>query len=541
MSFKEEYETLTKDQKEAVDLMINGRNVFLTGEAGTGKSYVVNTFSTYCEENEKAIMKCAPTGIAAVNIEGSTLHHQFGLELGPLTEVPRTYDDSLDGVDIVLIDEISMCRIDVFENVMLQIAMANRNPERMQQMKFIQVILVGDFFQLPPVITEADRYLLEQYFGGKIGKGFAFQSNLWRSFAFRLVNLKTIIRQSDKIFCENLSKARHGDYSCVRYIEDHCAKTAQDLTKSICLTGTNKTALDINLAGLKLVEGKQYDVETIVVGDIQKTDYPCDDEFSFKVNARVMSLLNDKEERFFNGSIGTITSYNEKTGIMKVKFDNGEEVSITKHTFECYKYEENKDANKNMISKIEEYIENTRVKMMSASNEEQLKGYEQEIEAYEIQIEKLKKSKKLNKTVIGTATQYPLKLAYAITIHKSQGQTFESVNIIPQIFDEGQFYVAVSRCKTIDKIYFHGSIDPTKIKANQEVEEFYANPDEYSFFDKKYVNVKLDKEQYNELYGKLLNNSKFYDIALKAVQNAIKQDEKFSRLEEIKARLKTKG
>ena len=164
MDFKETYETLTDDQKKAIDYLIMGKNTFLTGEAGTGKSYVVNAYTKYCDENDISIIKCAPTGIAAVNIEGATLHHQFKLDLGPLTSLPYTYPECLDNVDVVLIDEISMCRIDVFENVMFQISLANKNPKRMASGKFIQIVLVGDFFQLPPVITDLDRYQLEQYF-----------------------------------------------------------------------------------------------------------------------------------------------------------------------------------------------------------------------------------------------------------------------------------------------------------------------------------------------------------------------------------------
>ena len=529
-SFKEIYATLTEDQKFAIDILIKGKNVFLTGEAGTGKSYVINAYTKYCEENDISIAKCAPTGIAAVNIEGSTLHHQFGLDLTPMTRIPYTYEDFLDNVDVVLIDEISMCRIDIFEFVMMQIMLANKNPKRLQEQKLIQIVLVGDFFQLPPVITEKDRLILEQYFNGSIGKGFAFQSNSWREFGFRMINLTTIVRQSDKQFCENLSKARHGDYSCVRYIEEHSSSESISIKESVCLTGKNSTALSINQKALELIEGEEYKSTIILTGEIDKNDYPCDDEFIYKKNCRVMSLINEPSGLYFNGFIGTIVAV-AKDGIT-VKFDDGVIAKIEKHTFECYRYEESKIESKNQIKGLESEIADIRVNLLTEQDINKIHHMKETISALQIQIDKIKRSNKLNKVVIGTATQFPLKLAYAITIHKSQGQTFEKINIIPEIFDDGQFYVAVSRGKSINNIHFVGSINPNKIKSNKEVEEFYADPDNYSFFNKKYLEIKMLKEQYTELVGKILNDPKCYKAALEAV-NKVQQNN--SRADKILA------
>ncbi len=536
MEFKEIYETLTSDQKFAIDILTKGKNVFLTGEAGTGKSYVVNAFTQYCEENGISIAKCAPTGIAAVNIDGATLHHQFKLDLAPLIKQPYTYEDFLDSVDVILIDEISMCRLDLFEYVMMQIMLANRNPKRMQELKLIQIVLVGDFFQLPPVITEKDRLVLEQYFNGPIDKGFAFQSNAWKEFGFRMINLKEIIRQSDAIFCENLSKARHGDYSCVRYIEENSSKTSLDIKDSICLAGKNTTAQNINLKGLELVKGKEYKSNIILTGEITRNDYPCDDEFVFKVGSRVMSLVNDKNGTYFNGSIGVIEAYNEKANMITVKFDDGVTALIEKYTFECYKYEESKAETNAKVREFESIISNLRIQLLTEQNIDKINGINAEIDAYEIQINKLKRANKLNKIVIGTATQFPLKLAYAITIHKSQGQTFDKVNIIPEIFDDGQFYVAISRCKTIENIHIVGSINPKKITANKEVEEFYSDPDNYSYFDKRYVNVKMEKAKYIELIGKLINDPIYYKAALDAVGKIEFNNSRNAKILQLKAK-----
>lgn len=539
-TYAEMYETLTADQKHAINILTQGKNVFLTGEAGTGKSYVVNTFTKYCEEQGLTLMKCAPTGIAAVNIEGATLHHQFKLDLGVLTKIPYTYEGTLDNADVILIDEISMCRIDTFENIMLQIALANKSQKRSETQKYIQIVLVGDFFQLPPVITATDRFALEQYYQGPIGKGFAFQSNVWQELGFRTINLKTIVRQNDATFCENLSKARRGDIDGVRYIEDHCSIKALDIKGSVCLTGKNSTALAVNLKGLDLLEGQLYKSLILKTGEVTPTDYPCEDEFQFKVGARVMSLLNDPDGEYFNGSIGTITSYNKNFNIITVKFDNGVTSDIGKHKFEIYRYEDAKIDKKKAIDALDEEINDLSIKKMSARTESEAHFIDAKINSLYKEIDMLKKGAKLTKNVIGEVVQFPLKLAYAITIHKSQGQTFEKVNIVPEIFDDGQFYVAVSRCKTLENIYFAKSVSLKDVKANEEVKEFYDDPEHYSYFNKRYMTVKIPKAQYNELIGKLLADQKLYHAALESVEKVQKSQNQNEKLLALKMKVRSR-
>lgn len=540
LSYAVLYDSLTNDQKQAMELLIKKRNVFLTGEAGTGKSYVVNVFTKYCEENGVRMAKCAPTGIAATEINGSTIHHQFEMDLGPQTETPYIYPDFLDAVDVLLIDEISMCRIDIFERIMLQVMRANSMPQRMMDQKFIQIVLVGDFFQLPPVITDKDRRILEQYYTCDIGKGYAFQSNLWKEMGFRTVNLTTIIRQQDKEFCDNLYKARHGDYSCIRYIEDHSSTSAQDIKNSVCLAGKNATAKSINLKGLDLIEGELFTSKVMLEGKIEPGDYPCEEEFSFKVNSRVMSLLNHKEGLYNNGTLGTIKAYNKKTGAITVEFDNGITDTIVKHTFENCEYVADKTVNNS--SKIKEYEQlKSELEAIYITEPDLLKReqIQKEIDNYTRDIKSLKSGKdlKLKKQVIGSATQYPLKLAYAITIHKSQGQTFEHVNIIPEIFDDGQFYVAISRCKTIENVHFVGAINPNKIKSNKEVEEFYADSDNYSFFDKKFVEIKVPRDKYADLIYDLITDETKYNYIKNAMAKYNQGADRLSKIQAVKARL----
>lgn len=420
-------EKLNSEQAEIFNLMISGENIFLTGEAGTGKSFIINAYDQYCTANNISLIKLASTGIAAYNINGTTLHSQFNLNHG-IQDTSKYYKipKILYFVNTILIDEISMCRLDIFDSVMSKIKYANTYCRK----KPIQVILVGDFFQLPPVITDQDRLLLNKLYKKSVDKGFCFQSNLWKEFNFKMCNLKNVVRQDNKLFCDALNKARIGDKTCLNYILNNCSKFPD--MSAIWLTGKNSSADSINKFMLNKINNQLYTSNAVKYGTISYKDFKCDEVFEFKIGARVMSIINDYDKGYKNGSLGTIIDYDDKNKIIKVKFDNNTIASINKEEFKVFEYVINKN---NIIDKNE----------------------------------------------LGSIIQYPLKLAYAITIHKSQGQTFDSVNFIPELFDDGQFYVAMSRCKSIEKVYIKGEILPWKIKASSEVIKFYNNPNNYNF------------------------------------------------------------
>ena len=430
---------LTYGQQQAYRLLLSGQNVFLTGEAGTGKSYVLNVFLDEMNYEGKEVLVCAPTGIAALNIHGATLHRTFKVPIEPLSPYDRKLKvaSTIKKADIIVIDEISMCRFDIFEYVAKSIKLAEQEvqlkenviarKERREPRTFPpkQLIVVGDFFQLPPVITDKDRYVLEKYWGDRmyIGDGFAFQAPMWQEFQFQTVVLNEPVRQKNDLeFVRYLNGVRHGDVSALRWFNNNAAESK---LKGIHLCPTNRDAETINkMESAKLqTPSRIYYAESR--GVVNASDKPTSDELELKVGMQVMSLINDSEDKYKNGSIGRISQlrYNSVSVIF-----NGNEVDISPHMWEVLDYE---------------------IKVNEAGES------------------------KLEKTEIGTFSQLPLKIAYAVTIHKSQGQTYERANINPACFTVGQLYVALSRVGKIGNMHLTSDIKPRHLITSQSVLDFY--------------------------------------------------------------------
>ena len=419
---------LTKGQKKAMQALNSGCNVFLSGEAGTGKSYVLTQFLREIS-NTKNVLVCAPTGIAAINIHGSTLHRVFQIPLGPIspTTNPLKISGPLEKADVIVIDEISMCRFDIFEFVAKSIKRAEAKAQKKSPSKTTkkQLIVAGDFFQLPPVMTQKDRLILETYWDMDIGDGFAFEAPMWENFDFASIILNEVVRQKDDVeFVTKLNQLRCGNKSGIEWINIHATPKKQ---KSIHLCGTNKMAEDINMRESKKLTGKSSTYCADISGSVNPTDKPTTDKLTLKVGMQVMTLVNDSKNRYQNGSIGIITSLHDDT--VDVSFAKGENVEITPHTWEIIDY---KITTGNEKSKVEE-------------------------------------------VVVGTFRQLPLRIAYAITIHKSQGQTYDAANLSPYCFAPGQLYVALSRLTSIKGLHLCGQIMPQYLITSQEVLDFYAS------------------------------------------------------------------
>lgn len=447
------YETLNDEQRQIFDRLADGENIFITGNAGTGKSYLVKVFDEYCKSKKIRLVKTAPTGVAANEIGGATLHHQFQLKVGLDFKIPDKYPKFLDKTDILLIDEISMVRIDIFDKIMQVLTLAN---EKRKNKKKIQVILCGDFYQLAPVINSEERPHLNDYYGCDIKEGYCFQSKYWRMYGIQLVNLMTVIRQNDADFCKALDICKAGDAGCIDYISTNKAEfPAED---AIWLCGKNATADEKNAEGLNKIAGTLFTSFAEYTGNISKSDRLCDDIFSFKKGAKVVMLINDTKDNIYqNGTVGTVTGITfEKDNVriksVSVEFPKGT-VDIEKHDFQKTEY----------VAEAEEAVQT-------------------DTDGREIQ--RKRKVKELRQKVIGTAKQFPMRLGYAVTIHKSQGQTYDAMNLIPEIFASGQLYVALSRCKTVDNIYIYGELKKYMVKTSKEVIDFYSDPENYTFFDK---------------------------------------------------------
>lgn len=413
-------------QQFAYNMLTDRRNVFLTGDAGTGKSFVIQQFIKWCNKQNLEFIVTAPTGIAAINVDGVTIHRAFKAPIGPIIEPLKSISGILKTVDVIIVDEISMCRRDLFEFMAAQIIYVNKM-RRSKGQKDIQFVVVGDFFQLPPVLVEAEKEVLDKHYGKDVGYAFAFQSPYWRACNFVNVVLDEVVRQADTEFIKNLNDARLGRYNCISYFSEKSCKN--EIKQAILLCGTNKAVIERNNTELDKLTTKVVEYESLSVGEVNDSDKMAPDLIKLKLGARVMTLVNDFKERYQNGSFGTVIELSENYVI--VIMDSGETVKIEPYTWS--------------------------------------------IKGYKLVKDKETGKEKLELTEIGSFTQIPLKLAYAITIHKSQGQTYDKVNLDPYCWDCGQLYVALSRCKTIENMHLTQLIKPRFLRASKEVINFYRS------------------------------------------------------------------
>lgn len=443
----EDFVQLTNDQDSCLRELKSGVNALVTGSAGTGKSFVISEFIRWCGSTGKNVMVTAPTGIAALNIGGTTLHRAFRVPLEVLKleyptvkdiasgcdEIVRSLPKNRNGdereesallhTDVLIIDEISMCRIDLFDYIAVRVLALNYYRQRVGK-QAVQVVLVGDFLQLPPVIIPKDKEVLYHIYGGDCGRGYAFQSRFYGEFGFKCLNLREVVRQKDAEFSRKLRDARVGFTASLSYF---MGKQSQSVIKGgITLTGKNKTAFEHNSRELVKIKGKEVVYTARETGTVKNSDKANTDLVSLKVGARVMSLVNG--DKYSNGSLGTVVGIKDNTNrTVVVEFDSGERAEIEPYDWEVYSYEYDKE------------------------------------------------EKSFKKVVIGTFTQIPLKLGYAITIHKSQGQTYDSVNIDPVCWEYGQLYTALSRCKSVDKMHFLSPLKNYYLKAAPEVVKYYLS------------------------------------------------------------------
>ena len=422
---------LNDEQLEALKFIENNQNVFITGGAGVGKSYLINHFVDL--NKDKNILLCAPTGVASINIGGSTLHRVFKIPVKLLTpnEPLINYQDVMSvlrKIDIIIIDEISMCREDVFNYICRYIKYENQdrvNNQYRQGTLPIKLILVGDFYQLPPVITNVEKNIFYEMYHNT--SGFAFQSESWKELGIKTFELKTIVRQSDKEFSSCLNAIRKNNNPDLDFINFN--KHEEYIDNAVYLCSVNATADDFNQKKLAMLNTQSKTFNMRKTGDIskiKKSDLCVAEELTLKIGCRVMAVINDTDDAYQNGSLGTVVEFTDNDEVV-VQFDNGWKVTFSDHCFDIIDY--------------------------TVSGEG--------------------KSASVSKDIVASYYQIPLKLAYAITIHKSQGQTYDAVNIdLSKIFAEGQLYVALSRCKSIQNTYFNGYLGNGKVKVSNVVKEF---------------------------------------------------------------------
>ncbi len=407
------------------------KNIFLTGKAGTGKTTFLQDLK---EHSPKRMIVVAPTGVAAINAGGVTIHSFFQLPFGPNipgyadTEAQKSMRFSsqkrniIKSLDLLVIDEISMVRTDLLDGIDEVLRRFRRNNEPFGG---VQMLMIGDMQQLPPVVRGREWDLLRQHYD----TAFFFSSLALKKTSFVTITLKHVYRQKDEHFVEILNKIRDKqmDKQALEILNSRYKPDFDPGDENyIILTTHNAKAQSINnkkLAGLK---PKSFYFKAKVKGNFSEYNYPTDENLELKLGSQVMFVKNDPEpeKRFFNGKIGIITSISKEDIIVKCP-DDDEGILVNALVWENIKY----------------------------SIDEQ--------------------SKEINESVEGTFTQIPLKLAWAITIHKSQGLTFDKAIIDSELaFAHGQVYVALSRCRSLEGMVLSTPFTPQSLKTDHLIDSF---------------------------------------------------------------------
>ena len=401
-----------------------GVNVFLTGKAGSGKTTFLRSLR---ERSTKRMVVLAPTGVAAMNAGGVTIHSFFQLPFAPF--VPESHFGGeakyqyrfgkekvniLRSIDLLVMDEISMVRADLLDAVD---DVLRRYRDRHKPFGGVQLLMIGDLQQLSPVVKEQDQQLLSPYYD----HFYFFGSHALQQAGYVTVELTKVYRQSNAEFLDLLNCVRDNrvDDSVLRRLNRRCLPdfAAEQPRGYIYLTTHNQKANDLNTARLEQLAGEACVFRAESEGDFPVYMYPTEEELVLKAGAQVMFVKNDisGQHRYYNGMLGRVTSLSA-TGSVEVETEDGQQIAVEREEWANCKYSLDPE------------------------------------------------TKEITETVLGTFRQYPLRLAWAITIHKSQGLTFDKAIIdVREAFAPGQAYVALSRCRSLEGLVLSAPVTASSI------------------------------------------------------------------------------
>jgi DNA polymerase III epsilon subunit-like protein len=451
------------------------KSFFLTGKAGTGKS----TFLKYIRDNiSKKFIVVAPTGIAAINVQGVTIHSFFRFPLRPLmpedseiklflpTDPKR---QQIKHFDTLIIDEISMVRADIIDGIDYSLRKNTGNLHTPFGGK--QIIFVGDIFQLEPIVKfqSSEQEVYDQFYDSP----YFHKAKVFNQIELHTIELRKVYRQKDAKFIQLLDKIRT-DNATIKDIAElnkrhiSCVESIDEF--AITLTTRNDIAVEINIEKLNLLKTECFNYKAKVTGEFGESKYPTEEPLMLKKGAQVMFVKNDPEGRWANGTIGKVDFLDKKK--ISVELKSGDIVSIPPTKWENMEYTFNKTSNK------------------------------------------------ITQTVLGTFEQYPLKLAWAITIHKSQGLTFDKaiIDFGTGTFASGQTYVALSRVKTFEGLYLKQKLTSNDIKLSAEVKGFSQT------FNSKFNDVNYQVSNNEESIATRVNDL-FNYIPIKDAKGSFKKNQ----------------
>ena len=465
---KLEIHTLDTDNREwqqALQIIqYTRRSLFLTGKAGTGKSTFLRHIA---ETTKKKHVILAPTGIAAINAGGQTLHSFFKLPFHPLLPNDSNYSirnirktlkysgeltKLLRELELIIIDEISMVRADIIDFIDKVLRIYCRNMREPFGGK--QLLLVGDIFQLEPVIKEDEWRLMQPFYAS----AYFFAAKVWQEMQLVSIELRKVYRQSDSQFIGLLDRIRqnHATDADLQSINARVNQSSKQKENGFEITlATRRDTVDyINDLHLSELEGDSTIFKGHIKGDFPETSLPAPMELEIKPGAQVIFIKNDKEKRWVNGTLGVVIYIDEGEGIITVVDEDGHEYDVEREVWENMRYTFNE------------------------------------------------KEQKIEEEMLGSFIQFPLRLAWAITVHKSQGLTFRHVKIDFSgggAFAGGQTYVALSRCTSLEGITLEAPIRRSDIFVRAEVVAFANRYNDGQLIKQAIYESKADKEYHDAM------------------------------------------